>query len=460
MIGLAFLAPVCIGYIILRKVWPATEQSLALGCLQLCLGAGLGLGVTALTGWLYHLTGAQAVLSYPPVELGLLVLLSIGIGRDRLFHTISFRADVKKPAWLVAPGLAALGLGLGSFWLRSLLNPHGGWDAWAIWNLKARFLFRADMHVLPLLSTLIPWSHPDYPLLLPAVVARTWLYLGLESPSGPAAVAGVFSFAMLGLLVSALVILRGHTSGVLAGLVLVSTPLFLSNGASQLADVPLVFFLLAALILFEFADSRPAGSGSLLILAGVAVSLAAWTKNEGLAWGVALAINRFIRHARRRLWRPAGREFLLFAAGAAPLGLLLIWFKLALAPANDVVNTPMMSMTLSNLLDPQRYVLILLAVGAELLRFDHWLFWPLVLPAACLALRQLDQLRPSSQTANALVGTMGVVYGVVFLITPHDLSWHLTSALDRLMLHLWVPCIFSMALALPASQATRGMKPA
>lgn len=58
----------------------------------------------------------------------------------------------------------------GAFLLLSLRNPHGDWGAWAIYNLRARFIVRAGSHWMDTFSNLLPLSDP----LLTLSVARLW----------------------------------------------------------------------------------------------------------------------------------------------------------------------------------------------------------------------------------------------------------------------------------------------
>ncbi len=46
--------------------------------------------------------------------------------------------------WILraAFGIAATGRALAAVVMFILASPHGEWDAWAIWNQHARFLFR------------------------------------------------------------------------------------------------------------------------------------------------------------------------------------------------------------------------------------------------------------------------------------------------------------------------------
>ena len=78
-------------------------------------------------------------------------------------------------------------------------RQRGGWDAWAIWNLRAHFLYR-DSAVAwrDAFTETLDWSHPDYPLLVPAFVARGWKSLGRESTCCPNRAGWIFHFRMRG----------------------------------------------------------------------------------------------------------------------------------------------------------------------------------------------------------------------------------------------------------------------
>ena len=121
--------------------------------------------------------------------------------------------------------------------LLSLRSPLGFWDAWAIWNLRARFIVRAGSDWRDAFS-LSGWSHPDYPLLLPLSVARLWQYLGRESSVAPTAIAILFTFSTVALAWAALAILSKPSQATLAALLLLGTSALVMHGASQMADVP------------------------------------------------------------------------------------------------------------------------------------------------------------------------------------------------------------------------------
>src|SRR5581483_2604110 len=74
---------------------------------------------------------------------------------------------------------SALGMAF-SYWIvRIERSPHGDYDAMAIWNSHARYLYRAGPHWQRAMRNTF---HPDYPLLVPATTARLWRYMREETP--------------------------------------------------------------------------------------------------------------------------------------------------------------------------------------------------------------------------------------------------------------------------------------
>jgi 4-amino-4-deoxy-L-arabinose transferase-like glycosyltransferase len=218
-------------------------------------------------------------------------------------------------------------------WHHLQSHPGGAWDAVAIWNVKAVFLASAGDAWLGALGTVSPASHPDYPLLVPGTVARAWAVGGTNAWWIAATIAVTFTAATAVLLAGSLTRLRGEAFA-LAGLALLLTPEFLAQGAAQNADIPLAFFSLAAVVLL--ADRTPASSR--LILAGAACGAAAWTKNEGLVVAAAVPAAFILIVASRRGWRAAWDTASDMAIGLGPLVVLLVVFKLLLAPPNDLMD--------------------------------------------------------------------------------------------------------------------------
>ncbi|MEO7145405.1 MAG: hypothetical protein ABI165_18065, partial [Bryobacteraceae bacterium] len=192
---LALLIPVLIGFVICRLAWPNGWGVCRHDVFRASLGAGIGLGIGSCIFFLALAAGApQAAL---PVEAVLLAVLAVAYGGLRRRAACVFCASEKLPVqpahWLLA-GAAALAAAasLVSFVLFSVVAPLGEWDAWSIWNLRAKFLGLAAKTWTDGFSPIIAWSHPDYPLLIPASIAQAWHAAGAAQPLAPILVAGVF----------------------------------------------------------------------------------------------------------------------------------------------------------------------------------------------------------------------------------------------------------------------------
>jgi len=373
---------------------------------------------------------------------------------------------ISHPVWLervvTAGFVVSVGAAVYSAWLRAWARPQGsGWDAFAIWNLHARFLFRGGGHWRDGFSPLISWSHPDYPLLLPAAVAHFWSYLGHDEPAVPAVIGLVFTFCTVGLLCAALWLLRGRSCALLGGLALLSTPAFIDLGTWQYADVPLSFFLLATVVFLCLRDERAGSSPGLLALAGVAAGFAAWTKNEGVLFLCAIVLALAWHMGRERSRKMSSQGFegrrvstIPLLAALTPVLVVIIYFKRFVAPPGDLFSDP--ASMLHKVLEPARYWAVIKWYATEFFRFGHWLAIPgtLLLVGFYFAVAKEQHARRGPGFRAAVVGLALTLAGyfAVYLITPLDIYWHLRFSLDRLFLQVWPAVIFLFFLSVRAGE--------
>jgi hypothetical protein len=488
MLILAFALCAALGYLAINSVWPHKNSTFSALMIRVCLGPGFGLGIFSAVFWLMRLRGGAHVIA---VDASLLAVLGLtySVRRSRAakepkhslssraqsrdlafasqslnqsFHAVPTKAsvtpDIHAAKWvartLMASLLIAAVTALYQATVRLIAHPHGeGWDAFAIWNLHARLLFLGGARWRDGFNSMIPWSHPDYPLLLPAAIAHLWTYPGHDDPLGPAIVGLIFTFSTFALLVSSLVTLRGRNAAMLGGLALSSTPFFIEQGSSQYADVPLSFFILASLVLLHVARIHDSNSQKLapMMLSGMAAGFAAWTKNEGLLFLSALLVAQVWAALSNSQQQDSSGElpgdwrlFTYFLLGAAPLLLLIFWFKHDIAAPDELFSSP--STMIQKILTPTRYWIILQSFAKELLRFGHW--WIIPGTVAMLAFYLLIFRRRKSETRPALhVSALTLLltlagYFAIYLITPRDLYWHLRFSLNRLFLQLWPSAIF------------------
>jgi hypothetical protein len=347
--------------------------------------------------------------------------------------------------WTALPGVALavmMGLFLIAFVSASDLNPQGGWDAFSIWNLRARFL----LHTETWRYAVTPYpvgAHMEYPLLLSSVIARGWTYTGSPSSAVPIVTAGVFAVALVMLLVSALSLERGAGIGLLAGVLLLANPSLTNQAPSQYADIPLSFFFLAALVLVVRGgkSARPVRD---LSLAGALAGFAALTKNEGALLLVALVAAIFVGAWRAAGWRSAVRQSGIFVLGALPALLLLLWFKMIAPP--DPLTGQMTANLGQKIGNAGRWIQV---AGGFLKQI-----WELyVFPAPALALLAVTagllRLRPRPERSlgpwiAVLIALAG--YFAIFMVTGNDLDWLFATAIDRLFLHIWPAFLLAVFL--------------
>jgi len=302
---------------------------------------------------------------------------------------------------------------------RALVWPVSLWDGRSIWLFQAHRLFeRGLLTRAELTAPDTLWSHPDYPLLMPA-------WLALFAGTG-----GVFSERQaalgLALLLTAVFLVLwtlareclGRITGGAFVLALAAATDHLNGGAY--ADGLLVFMLASATL---------ALLGGHETLAFVLLGAGSLTKGEGLVLGVVLAVCLAWTSLRRAPWQAAvfapalvhkawtawlGADSLL--KGKSPHDVLVdvpsrLWKALTLAPS---------------LLDSDGYTRA------------RGLLW--AGPAAVLAIVvvvAITRARPSApvlKLACAATLTAVFAFGSVSLL-PGAIDWFVATALDRLLLH-------------------------
>jgi hypothetical protein len=343
--------------------------------------------------------------------------------------------------WASGLGLLTLGgLATFAFWSHWAVGVHGDWDAWAIWNLRARAIWRGIPNWNAIVSNDIDWSHPDYPLLVPVTIARLWAFGKSESTVAPAIVAELFTVTSVATLTVSIGELRGWAIGLLSGAALLASRTFVSSTSCQCADVPLGFFILAALSLaiisWQEAGRRPA----VIAAAGAASALAAWTKNEGqvllalVVLFIGVSCYRWLRHA----WRP-------FSVGVAVPLAALVWFKLRLAPPNYLFTSSAIAGLSARLTDHARWSIVWSRLTEMVPQWGDMRIGALAVLALAVVLTARPDRRALARTGVAflLLGAVMGSYALVYVITPLPLDWQITTSFPRLMAQLWPALVWA-----------------
>ncbi len=453
MLLLSLILPLLAAFLLICCFWPGQEPFFPLVSIKISFAVGLGAGISSYLFFVCLLffgsVNRLSVITEITVLTALIFLSLLYVIKKRNCNTdtaigINHALPVKWDfySFLFIIFWVVLIFAVLFFIFRSLNSPHGDWDAWAIWNMRARFLFRSGDRWALAFSGHYPWSHPDYPLLIPGNVARIWNYTGKETFMAPAATAFMFTFATLGLVAGSMTYLRGPGQGLLAGLALMGITPFTGHGASQYADIPFGFYILSVIVLFFLQDRIPEKSSQFAFLAGIMAGLSAWTKNEGLLLIISVCFAHFATTVYVKGWKYYFRELVMFSAGLVPILVILVYFKTQLAPPNDLFSSQGLKPTVTRLVDISRH----LTVGkAFIIKFFEVMKGRIAIFLICFIFFRFSydkQYKKSICISLFILALMLAGYYVVYIISPHNLTWHLDTSLNRLIFQLLPSALF------------------
>ncbi len=446
MIGLAA------GFVAARRLWPGRPGVLGAA---LCLASAFGF--VSLVQYVWLVAGKPGLAALAALELAALgAAFSIprarasgvgtgvapprasgagtGVAPPRASGAGTGVAPPTPRALRVLLGLASVAAAIAmAHTFRSF--PHGAWDAVDLWNLRAAGFLRGGLD-----ATLATARHADYPLLLPLTIAHAWAWTG-QREIVPQAVAVALAACSVGILRGATARLGGTHASAIVTIVLLASPLWAFQAASQRADVPLSCFVLgtAAALALHARSREP----RLLVLAGVQLGCALWAKNEGLLFAVAVTgawLATADRGSRRGAWR--------IALGAAPFALALLHHKLSCGATTDLL-AGQGALSWERLRDADRW----LATAAAFARQGAF---QAIVAGALFVILARDPGPPSR--AGFVWITLAIVLAgdfAVYVLTPHDLAWHLESSLERVLLQSWPLTLFAVAVTAPGRAPAR-----
>jgi hypothetical protein len=411
----------------------------------LLFGAGAALGI-ALTACLFFIL-LTVFPGMPHLSLWVrLALVAAAAYECRRHRQPAAPDEIRRPypyaplLWIAfAAALLFVTFGMSTAWEA---NPQGKWDAWSIWNLRAKFLAAGDGLASRAWSPALNFTHPEYPLLLSSFVASCWTDAGAVSPEAPLATSYVFFLALLAMVTGGIAALRGPAHGLLAGICLMGVPALLAEVPAQYSDVPLACFFAGAL-LFALLD-RP-------VIAGVLAACAAWTKDEGILF---LAI-LFVAVA---VWKRP--KILRFCCGAAPVAALVLVFKFVIARGTHSLVNGAPAGLVHQLTDFSRYQATASAMVREIFAWNVGWYHPL-LPIAILliALRMDRRHFRDALFSAAIASAMVLGYFGVYVVTPNDLQWQLQTSLTRLFVQVSPIVLIAAFVAMRVPEAALATDP-
>lgn len=369
---------------------------------------GLGIGCISTLYFLMLVPGLPLFV-IAPVIVAALVLLYRWVNRE-------YQPPVQNSIWRMA--ILAIALVMIADNADGLVEKHGQWDAWAIWNLHAHYL--ADPVYWKNMFQNLDHAHPDYPLALPATIAFFSRLAGGFHMLIPYTL-HVLTMLCIPVFIYTELYRKSLLVASLMLLLFINNDMFITQGVSQMADTMLAFFFLAAFVCFDYATEHR----QMVILSSAFLGMCMWTKNEGIM----LALVFILFHARVFFleWRRT-----LYGI-ALPIIALLV-FKLGYTPANDLVSRQSAE-TFNNITDWSRYEQIYRSWMDTINQHYKTLKYLVVLYLFyCLMRRKL----PDSRLLLILTCLAG--YFMIYIFSYQDLEWHLFTSAHRL-LHQLMPAL-------------------
>jgi len=448
LVVLSFSMSMATGYFFTISFLPdRRETSYSYALLKICLSVGVGLGITSCLFILWLITFNPDTIALIIFDSFLLITsivlfkYMIKFNNNSLLIKATLPDAYLKPSWMISVVTALFLILLGGsvivFLIKSIKTPHGYLDAITGWNMKARFLFRGGELWETAFTVLT-----DSPLLIPGTVARVWYYIGSDTTIVPIAVAFLFSFSTVGLLYSSVSILRGRSQGVLAGLLLLSTIIFLQSGINQAADVPVGFFYLATIVLFHLKDNSSKGKNDfMLILAGITTGLASWTKPEGSLFIVSVVMASALIFLPAKGFKKYFKDLLIWGIGLIPVLAVVIYFKTQIASPSYIFGQDW-TVFINKLADSTRYLIITQMMVRTLVTFGDGVLFLLALYLILMGKKYI--IRDDIVTTFSIVVLcfMLIGYFFIYVINPIDLSFVVKVSFKRLFLQLWPSIIF------------------
>jgi len=319
------------------------------------------------------------------------------------------------------------------------LHPDGEWDAWAMWNLKTKFLLLSQTPWSDILHKL-PWhSHPDYPLLLPFINVWASTFYKTYLHHVPLMTCFIFSISCAYLLYSGLNLYIPKRIAIIPTFFILSHPYYSFLATAQYADNIMAYFLLSSIItltiLFRIKKSNIA------LLCGVLIGLMTFLKNEGIVMsGLLLFITSIYLFTDEKDKNKSIKLIGFLIGGFLITSLPTFIFKVFQAPANHDI-LPGISLQNLHLFNFNRIRLIGLEIIEEIFDKRWVMLWPFIFVMIGLKFKSFFHKE------NKVFSFFFIIYFCIITIvyitsTVNDISWWLEYSLRRIFLTVLPSILF------------------
>ncbi len=332
------------------------------------------------------------------------------------------------------------------FYLRYFINNTlGSWDGFRIWNIKAEFLYQYTESWRNVFKLPHFMMHNDYPLFLPCTTARIWKYAGIDSTDLNLILGLIFTFSTVFLLYFAIKKYKSKTLADVVCSVLAVTIPFITNGASQAADIPLGLFILSsAVAMMFFIESR---KNAYLFFAIMFAGLSAWVKNEGMMYFLVFLVISFLI----LIYLKEYKKMLVAVAGIIIPSVILAIMKITAKAPNDLFSGLVLLKTYKHIWQVKYYLIIVKHFLKSVFLNFYIAFTYLLLFISGVSVKYKLQ----TVFLWLLVVIMSLGYFTVYLLSPHDMDWILRNSVERIILQIYPLFILALSLCMKLGEKDR-----
>lgn len=435
---LGFLSAFYIGFFIVSAFLKNTELPF-----RVFFGIALGFGLTSVFYFLAMLLNIYNFDSFKNFEFLFLVVC----GLFYYFKNEQVPCSTLKPKIPLSLGISSL-FGFLISMRYFMNNTLGSWDGFRIWNIKAQFLLQNSEEWRSVFLLPHFMMHNDYPLFLPCTTARLWKYAGADTTSINCFLGLIFTFSIIYLIYFAVKKYKNKTLATACSSILALSPVFLINGASQSADVPMAFLVLCSVLsMFLFFEKKDEGNGRfLLVLSIVFAGLSAWMKNEGMMYFLLYSgvLSLYL------LSKKDIKNFLCVIFSALPFLCFITLFKSVSHTPNDLYMGVVLLKTYRHIFHFSYYVFIFKFIISIIIKDFSILF--LILLLSIKGFEVNKKIKTPLFITGILLILMSLGYFTVYLLSPHDLQWLLENSLARIILQITPLSVLALALILKIGQ--------
>lgn len=305
-----------------------------------------------------------------------------------------------------------------------LQRPFGNWDAWMMWNMKAKFLASGEQWV-QIFSPHFMYCHPDYPLLLPSIIAFFWKGTGTFSVYVPVLISSLFTWATCLIFSESFNRIFPKLPKSIGHFMLIAIPGFLTMGGFQYPDKPLAAYLFLAISLIYWRQDFITA-----FISGLTLSFLVFLKNEGILYVLIIAASFVLaswKNNKKLSWKFTG----LWLLGTF-LGILSFAFVKIGTPQNKIFEN--ISTGHLDVINTGRIFQVFTGFFREFLCFPKWLLvWPVLFLVYFLRGNLLKEKDFWNIFSIAFISLALFSFFLVYVVTPYDISWHMSNSCGRLL---------------------------